>query len=102
MFPSDSFACTGDVINGGLGSAARAHYFCKSCLGFVYSQINGTDHRINLRTAILNDAALFPPFVEIMTDDRLPWATVPAVHSFAQYPESIDALQVLMDAYANQ
>lgn len=102
MFPNDGFSYTGKLIKGGLGSSERAHYFCKSCLNFVFSQIGGADQRINLRTSVLDKAASFTPFVELMTDEKLPWAIVPAVHSFAQYPESLKELQALMDAYSER
>lgn len=100
MFPADGFSYTGALIKGGLGSGGRQHYFCKSCLNFVYSQIEGAEHRINLRTSVLDDAAAFKPFVEVMTDEKMPWARVPVVHSFARYPETQDQLQALMDEYS--
>jgi hypothetical protein len=102
MFPSDAFSYTGELIQGGLGSNERTHNFCKSCLNFVYSQIGGADHRINLRTSVLSEATSFDPFVELMTDEKLPWANVPAVHSFAHYPRSLEELQALMDEYSAQ
>ncbi|NIA71476.1 GFA family protein [Pelagibius litoralis] len=102
MFPSDGFSYTGELIKGGLGSSGRTHYFCKSCLNFVFSQIGGADQRINLRTSVLSEAASFEPFVELMTDEKMPWASVPAVHSFAQYPESLEELQALMDEYSER
>ncbi|WP_270919491.1 GFA family protein [Parasedimentitalea psychrophila] len=100
MFPRDSFSCTGELITGGLGSSRRTHYFCKSCLNFVYSQIAAADQRINLRTSVLNDATSFKPFVELMTDEKMSWADVPAVHSFCRYPETLEELQALMDNYS--
>ncbi|MEO9517584.1 GFA family protein [Shimia sp.] len=100
MFPSDDVHCSGELITGGLGSNGRTHYFCKSCLNFVYSQIDGAEHRINLRTSVLLDAASFEPFVELMTDEKLPWTSVPATHSFSQVPTSLDELQALMDDFA--
>lgn len=102
MFPSDSFSCSGDLIRGGLGSSGRTHYFCKSCLNFIYSQIAGAEQRINLRTSVMNEAALFEPFVEVMMDEKLHWAHVPAAHSFSRYPASLDELQALMDGYSSQ
>lgn len=100
MFPAESFHCTGQVIKGGLHGATRAHYFCASCLNFVYSRIGGAEHRVNLRTSVLNTAAQFAPFIEVMTEEKMPWANIPVVHSFARYPETADHLQHLMDAYA--
>ncbi|WP_422365086.1 GFA family protein [Pelagibius sp.] len=102
MVPSDAFFCTGELIKGGLGSSGRTHYFCRSCLNFVFSQIDGAGQRINLRTSVLNEAASLEPFVELMTDEKMPWASVPAVHSFTRYPESFEELQALMDAYAER
>lgn len=101
MFKNDSFACSGELYRGGLKSSGRDHYFCKSCGNFIYSQIGGADQRINLRTSILDDAASFKPFVELMTDERMQWATVPAKHSYKQSPESLEELQTLMDDYKN-
>ena len=100
MFPIGSFSCTGEVVKGGLGSEGREHYFCKSCLNFVFSKIGGAKQRINLRTSVLNEAVSFKPFVELMTDKKMPWASVPAAHSFARFPETFDELQGLLDEYS--
>lgn len=86
-------------MKGGLGSEQRSHYFCKSCLNFVYSQILGADGRINVRTALLEEFESLPPFVEVMTDDKLPWAQVFAVHHYARFPQTGAELLALMDAY---
>ena len=102
MFPADAVTCTGELIRGGLKSAERAHFFCASCLNFVYSQVAGAEHRINLRISLLSDAAQFEPFLEMMTDSRMPWAHVPAAHSFATQPQSPEAVQALMDEFAEQ
>jgi len=69
-------------------------------LNFVCSRIGGANQRINLRTSVLDDAASFEPFVELMTDEKMPWASVPAVHSFARFPETPEELQALIDDYS--
>lgn len=102
MFSSDSFSYIGDLIKGGNRSSERVHYFCKSCLNFVFSEINGATHRINLRTSILDEASQFEPFIETMTDQKMPWVRIPAVHSFTRYPKSLDELQMLMNEYSKQ
>lgn len=99
MFPSDSFSVSGDLITGGLGAGGRTHYFCASCLGFIYSQIDGADGRVNVRTSLLDQSASFKPFIEVMTEEKLPWAKVLTVHSFAQRPASPLDLDALMTAY---
>ncbi len=102
LFPSRGFSCSGDLIRGGLGCGARVHYYCKACLSLVYTQVEGADDRINLRTSVLDDAALFSPFVELMTDEKVPWAQVPAVHSFDRFPASIDEFKALLDEYSKR
>ncbi len=100
MFPSAAFSCTGELVTGGLGRNGRTHYFCASCLNFVYSQIEGANHRINLRTSILSNAGMFVPFMEMMTTEKMPWAHVPVVHSYSSFPKTAKELQALMDEYA--
>ena len=100
MFPADSFSVTGDLTRGGLRSKGRDHYFCRSCLGFVYSRIAGADDRVNLRVSVLDEAAALPPFVEVMTDEKQGWAAVPAAHSFPRFPASAEDLKGLMEDYA--
>jgi hypothetical protein len=101
MFPSDAVTCTGALITGGLRAPARQHVFCATCLGFIYSKITGADHRINLRSALLENATEFPPFLEVMTRDKMPWATTPARQSYDTVPADSEALQDLMAAYAH-
>ncbi len=100
MFPAESFSVTGELKIGGLKAGARQHYFCPSCMNFVFSRIEGADKRVNLRVSVLDDLTWFTPFVELMTDEKQAWASVPAVHSFARIPNSLEQLQALMDAYS--
>ncbi len=100
MFPKDGISIAGEMITGGLGTPGRTHFYCASCLTFVYSEIEDSG-RINLRTPILDKAAEFEPFIEVMTDTKLPWAFVPAKFSFAQAPSGPDELQALMKAYGD-
>ena len=101
MFPYDSFSSKGELFKGGLRLSGRDHYFCKSCGNFIYSEIGGSGQRINLRTSILNDAASFEPFVELMTDEKMQWVTVPTKQSYKQSPNSLEELKTLMDEYRN-
>ena len=102
LFPSSGFSCTGELIRGGLGSGARTHYYCKACLGLIYTKIEGADDRITLRTSVLNEAELFEPFVELMTDEKMPWVNVPAAYSFKRFPTSVDELKALLEEYAKR
>jgi hypothetical protein len=89
--PADGFAVTeGETVIGGLHGEAR-HHFCPWCKSWMFTRIEGFDF-VNLRPTMLDDARWFVPFVETCTSERLPWATTPAVHSFAKFPP--------MEAYA--
>lgn len=100
MFPRDAFSCAGDLVEGGRGTAGRAYYLCRSCLNFVFTRIDAAGSRVNLRTSVLDDAADFAPFVEVMAGEKLPWVHVPAVHSYTRYPETPEELQALMADYS--
>ncbi|MEP4036620.1 GFA family protein [Pseudophaeobacter sp.] len=100
MFPADSFSITGDLVRGGLRSEGREHYYCRSCLGFVYSRIAGADERVNLRVSVLDDAGALPPYVEVMTDEKQDWAKVSAAYSYSRFPESAEELKGLMESYS--
>lgn len=100
MFPADGVSVTGELVTGGLRSERRKHHFCPTCLNFIFTRIRGADSRVNLRVSLLDDPSWFEPFVETMTEEKLPWASVPAAHSFARYPETIGELKALMADYA--
>lgn len=100
MVPIEGFSCSGELIRGGVGTTDRSHFFCKKCLNNIYSRVDGAAHRVNLRTALLDQAAAFAPFVELMTDEKLPWAEVSAQHRYARFPASPQELEALFDAYA--
>lgn len=100
MFSADKVAITGDLVIGGLRSEGRRHYFCAACKNFVYSQIVAAPERMNVRTSLLDRAADFAPYAEVMTQESMPWATVPAVRRFETGPASLEALANLMADYA--
>lgn len=86
MFPSDAVVFSGELVVGGLKSKDRVHSFCASCFGLVYSQVIGAEHRINLRTSMLDKSSDFAPFVELMTSEKVPWIDLPVAHSFPGTP----------------
>lgn len=71
-------------------------------MSFVFTGIEGADTRVNLRASVLDDLTWFVPFVELMTDDKLSWASVPAAHSFARYPETVEEVEALVADYSKR
>ncbi len=97
--PAQGFAVTaGEPVIGGLHGATR-HYFCPRCKSWMFTRPEGLDDFVNLRASMLDEHAWFRPFVEFWTQEKLPWAATPAVHSFATEPE-LEAFSGLVADYA--
>jgi len=94
MYPSEAFAVTaGDPVLGGLRGATR-HYFCPSCLSWLFTRPGGTDAFVNVRSPMLDDTSGHQPFIETFTSEGFDWAATGAAHSFEAFPppESYPAL----------
>lgn len=102
MFPAEGIRVTGELVTGGLRTERREHNFCAKCLNLIFTRIKGAETRVNLRVSVLDDLTWFVPFVELMTEEKLAWSSVPAVHSFARFPETIEELGALMVDYSKR
>jgi hypothetical protein len=70
-----------------LGGLSRdMHYFCPSCMSWMFTRPPGMDWFVNTRAPVLDDHLWVVPFVETCTAEGLPWAKTPAPHSFAGMP----------------
>ncbi|PIB66951.1 GFA family protein [Pseudomonas sp. 2822-17] len=99
LFPASAFTVTqGCPMTGGLHGANR-HYMCPHCMSWLFTRPHGIDEFVNVRATLLDNASGYVPFMETWTSEKLPWATTPAVESFAQLPEPQDFPR-LMQAYA--
>lgn len=87
-YPSDGFAVTaGETVIGGLHDPALRHHHCDWCKSWIFTEFGPDASFVNVRATMLDDPGEFVPFVEFWTSEKLPWATTPAVHSFATQPE---------------
>ncbi|HRI50113.1 MAG TPA: GFA family protein [Pseudomonadota bacterium] len=99
--PTAGFAVLkGEPVIGGLHGAAH-HYFCPHCMSWVFTRAEGFDHFVNIRPTMLDDASWFTPFIETWTQEKLPWATTPARHSFDGFP-ALEDYAALTEQYAKQ
>jgi hypothetical protein len=99
--PSAGFdVIAGNPVVGGLHGPTR-HLFCPRCMSWVFTRPEGMDEFVNLRPSILDDHSWFVPFIEVWTQERLPWASTPAVHSFATQPRFEDYAK-LMGEFARE
>jgi len=88
--PSSGFAVIkGEPVIGGMHGNDR-HFFCPSCMSWMFTRLGFTDAFVNVRTTMLDDPGRFVPFMESYTSEKLPWVSVPAVHSYAQFPPPDD------------
>lgn len=99
--PSEAFAILqGEPVIGGLHGPTR-HFFCGWCMSWLFTRAENMDWFVNVRVAMLDDATWFAPFVETCTDEKLPWATTPAVRSFPSLP-ALEDWGELLEQYAQQ
>jgi hypothetical protein len=99
--PTAGFAVLqGTPVVGGLRGATK-HFFCPSCMSWMFTMPEGMDFFVNLRPTMLDDASWFAPFVETYTSTKLPWATTGAAHGFETFPP-FEEYEVLTKAYAER
>ncbi|MBV8685580.1 MAG: GFA family protein [Alphaproteobacteria bacterium] len=91
----------GEPVIGGLHGPVSRHHHCPHCLAWLFTRAEGFDWFVNLRAPTLDDHGWVVPYVELWTDEKLPWAETPARHA---YPAGADAAdwQRLMDGYARE
>lgn len=100
--PASGFRVTqGEPVVGGLHGPVAQHFFCSHCMSWVFTRAEGADWFVNVRPTMLDEHRGFEPFVEMATAEKLPWATTPAVHSFAGFP-ALEAYEGLMEDYAER
>jgi hypothetical protein len=96
--PAEGFEVTrGEPVVGGIRAAEVRHYFCPSCMSWVFSRPQALDWFVNVRSTMMNEPAWSRPFVETYTSEKLDWATTPAVHSFAKFPAFEDYERLVAD-----
>ncbi len=91
----------GEPELGGLHGDDSRHYCCPYCKSWMFTRPGGIDHLVNVRPSMLDEHAWFVPFLETCTREKLPWATTPAVHSFAGFP-GMDEYGALMAEFAER
>lgn len=87
MVPSGNFKIVkGNPVEGALPGSPRHHFFCPGCMAWLFTKFEGVDSRLNVRPTLCDDTSWIKPFIEVMTKEKLAWATTPAEHSFNGFP----------------
>ncbi len=99
LYPLDTFEVSGlEPVIGGMHGQLQ-HFFCPHCLSWLYTRAEMLGPLVNVRAAMLDNAADLAPFIETCTSEKLPWAQTPARHSYEQFPPMEDFPR-LMAEYA--
>jgi hypothetical protein len=95
LVPADGFQVTqGEPVLGGLRGEITQHNFCPHCMTWMYTGHTNMESMVVVRATMMDDISWFTPFMETYTDDKLPFATTSAKHSFPTFPgwEAMESL----------
>jgi hypothetical protein len=100
--PADGFSVTqGEPVVGGLHGPVSHHFHCPHCMNWMFTRAEGFDWFVNVRPSMLDDHRWFTPFVDVWTDEKLPWAETGAAHAYPGTPEMAD-WEMLMKAFEHE
>lgn len=90
MVPAEAFRVTqGRPVRGGAKTEGQEHMFCPDCLSWMFTRLSGfegAERFVNLRPVLFDRPEWSVPYLETMTEEKLPWVTTPAQRSFARFP----------------
>lgn len=90
LFPEQTVEIAGlEPVIGGMHGELR-HHFCPHCLSWIFTRAEMLGPLINIRATMLDGAADLPPFIETCVSEKLPWVSLPAMHSFEKFPAMED------------
>jgi len=92
--PTPGFEVTrGKPVIGGLRNPELSHSFCPNCMTWMFTRFQ--PEFVNVRATLLEDCSWFSPFLETWTRTKLPWVTIPAAHSYEEFPPMEDFPKLL-------
>lgn len=86
MVPADGFELIKGKTQVGALHGDNPYHYCSKCLNWLYTSLAGAPF-VNVRPTMFDSSPWSTPFIESYVSEKLPWATTPARHSFAKYPE---------------
>jgi hypothetical protein len=100
-YSADAFRLTaGEPVIGGMHGATR-HYHCDHCKSWLYTEPEGVENFVNVRSTMFDEPRREPPFVETYRSDALPWARTSAAHSDDELPAR-EQWPVLIEQFAGR
>jgi hypothetical protein len=100
-YSSEAFRVTsGATVIGGIHGASR-HHHCEHCKSWLYTEPEGAEGFVNVRSTMFDDPRSEAPFVEVYTGEALPWAVIGAAKSYDTLPQMEEWPQ-LIQAFADR
>ena len=100
-YPADAFRLTaGETVIGGIHGPSR-HYHCDHCKSWLYTEPEGVEGFVNVRSTMFDEPLRERPYVEMYLNEALPWARTGAAHSYEKLPAT-EEWPVLIGAYAER
>jgi hypothetical protein len=100
-YQADAFRLTaGETVIGGIHGATR-HYHCDYCKSWLYTEPEGVEDFVNVRSTMFDEPRPERPFVEVFKSEALPWARTGAAHSYRKLP-AMDEWPALIGAFAER
>ena len=100
-YSADAFRLvSGETAIGGIHGPKR-HYHCGHCKSWLYTEPEGVEGFINVRSTMFDEPRTDRPFVETYTSEALPWVRTGAAHSFEELP-AMEEWPTLIGAFAER
>ena len=85
-YSADAFRLTlGQTVIGGIRGGTR-HHHCDDCKSWLYTEPEGVEGYLNVRSTMFDKPRKEPPFVECYLSEALPWARIDAAHGYDKFP----------------
>jgi len=86
-YSTDAFRLvSGETVIGGMHGPSR-HHHCDYCKSWLYTEPEGVEAFVNVRTTMFDEPRSEPPFVEIYLGEALPWAVIGAPKRYDALPD---------------
>ena len=101
-FPVESFELlSGEPVLGGLKGEEIHHYFCPSCMSWMYTRPDALPYMVNIRATMFDQTGWDAPFIETFTREKLSFAETGAPHSFDEFP-TVEDIERLTPAFEKE
>jgi hypothetical protein len=86
-YASAAFRITrGEPVIGGIHGAIR-HYHCDYCKSWLFTEPDGVEDFVNVRSTMFDKVRTEPPFVDTYVGEALPWTQARGQHRYDALPQ---------------